>query len=82
MVGKIIDGRGLADKLQAEMALEVAEMAVKPGLVVIIVGDNQASQTFVRNKEHTEKNCINSKLECIQFLLLDWTTLFTLTLLT
>lgn len=64
MVGKIIDGRGLADKLQAEMALEVAEMAVKPGLVVIIVGDNQASQTYVRNKERTaEKIGLHSTIE-------------------
>lgn len=53
MVGKIIDGRALADKLQAQMALEVAEMSVKPGLVVIIVGENPASQTYVRNKERT-----------------------------
>ncbi|WP_314060298.1 bifunctional methylenetetrahydrofolate dehydrogenase/methenyltetrahydrofolate cyclohydrolase [uncultured Vagococcus sp.] len=53
MVGKIIDGRALADKMQAEMATEVADMSVKPGLVVIIVGENPASQTYVRNKELT-----------------------------
>lgn len=53
MVGKIIDGRALADKLQAEMAVEVAGMSTKPGLVVIIVGENPASQTYVRNKELT-----------------------------
>lgn len=53
MVGKIIDGRALADKMQAEMAVEVASMSTKPGLAVIIVGENPASQTYVRNKELT-----------------------------
>lgn len=55
MVGKIIDGRALADKMQLGMAAEVAEMSIKPGLVVIIVGENPASQTYVRNKELTAK---------------------------
>ena len=63
MAGKIIDGRGLADQMQAKMAEEVAAMTVKPGLVVIIVGENPASQTYVRNKEKTaEKIGLHSKV--------------------
>lgn len=54
-MGKIIDGRGLADKMQAEMATEVSDMTMKPGLAVIIVGENPASQTYVRNKELTAR---------------------------
>ena len=63
VAGKIIDGRGLADQMQAKMAEEVAAMTVKPGLVVIIVGENPASQTYVRNKEKTaEKIGLHSKV--------------------
>lgn len=64
MMDKIIDGRALADKLQGEMALEVAQMSVKPGLVVIIVGDDAASQTYVKNKERAAKKVgLQSKVE-------------------
>lgn len=63
-MGNKISGRKLADEMQLEMAAEVSAMTVKPGLVVIIVGENKASQTYVRNKERTaEKIGINSKIE-------------------
>lgn len=52
-MGEILSGRKLADEMQAEMAIEVASLPVQPGLVVIIVGENPASQTYVRNKEKT-----------------------------
>jgi methylenetetrahydrofolate dehydrogenase (NADP+)/methenyltetrahydrofolate cyclohydrolase len=50
----LINGRELADKLQAEIKEEVAQLkerGLQPGLVVLLVGENQASQTYVRNKE-------------------------------
>ncbi|KAF1297138.1 bifunctional methylenetetrahydrofolate dehydrogenase/methenyltetrahydrofolate cyclohydrolase [Enterococcus sp. JM4C] len=53
-MGEIINGKELAEKLQAEIAIEVAELAKEglvPGLVVLLVGDNPASQVYVRNKE-------------------------------
>lgn len=63
-MGEIIDGRALADKMQEEMRVEVEKMTVKPGLVVIIIGENPASQTYVRNKELTAKKIgINSVVE-------------------
>ncbi|MGO2100436.1 bifunctional methylenetetrahydrofolate dehydrogenase/methenyltetrahydrofolate cyclohydrolase [Vagococcus salmoninarum] len=63
-MGEIIDGRTLADKMQEEMRVEVEKMTVKPGLVVIIIGENPASQTYVRNKELTAKKIgINSVVE-------------------
>ncbi|MDR0922676.1 MAG: bifunctional methylenetetrahydrofolate dehydrogenase/methenyltetrahydrofolate cyclohydrolase [Lactobacillales bacterium] len=53
-MGEIIDGRTLADKLQTELKTKVdilKEKGVTPGLVVLLVGENPASQTYVRNKE-------------------------------
>lgn len=53
----IIDGKALAAKLQTALADKVAEMKEKtglvPGLVVILVGEDPASQVYVRNKEHS-----------------------------
>lgn len=52
-----IDGKALATKLQGELAEKTArlkeETGVVPGLVVIIVGENPASQVYVRNKERS-----------------------------
>ncbi len=66
-MAQIINGRELADKIQAELAMEVAEMKEKnivPGLVVIIVGEDSASQIYVRNKEKSaEKVGIFSKID-------------------
>lgn len=49
----IIDGKGLADRLQAELknTLRQTPLAKTPGLVVLLVGENPASQTYVKNKE-------------------------------
>jgi len=50
----IIDGKAVARKLRAEYALRaaklVAEHGVRPGIAVILVGDNPASKVYVRNK--------------------------------
>ena len=54
---QIIDGKALAAKLQGQLAKKTAklkeEMGLVPGLVVILVGDNPASQVYVRNKERS-----------------------------
>ena len=51
----VISGKELAAKLKAEMAEQVAEFPGKygrvPHLVVILVGNDPGSQTYVRNKE-------------------------------
>ena len=53
----LIDGKALAAKLQGKLAERTArlkeETGVVPGLVVIIVGENPASQVYVRNKERS-----------------------------
>lgn len=54
MTAKRIDGKAFAAKLQAEVAQEtqafVAEHGVQPGLTVVLVGDDAASEVYVRNK--------------------------------
>lgn len=53
----IIDGKALAAKMQATLAEKTAqikqETGLEPGLVVILVGENPASQVYVRNKERS-----------------------------
>ncbi|MEF9936036.1 bifunctional methylenetetrahydrofolate dehydrogenase/methenyltetrahydrofolate cyclohydrolase [Carnobacterium sp.] len=49
-----MDGKGLADEMQVEMFRTVEglkEKGITPGLVVLLVGENPASQTYVKNKE-------------------------------
>lgn len=54
MTAHIIDGRAVARKLRAEYAERasrlVARHGVRPGIAVILVGDNPASRLYVRNK--------------------------------
>ena len=51
----LLDGKGTAASLRQELAGEIAALAVvarrAPGLAVILVGDDPASQVYVRNKE-------------------------------
>ena len=50
----IIDGKAIAAALRSEIAAETAalkEQGITPGLAVILVGDDPASQTYVRNKQ-------------------------------
>ncbi|MBD9768988.1 bifunctional methylenetetrahydrofolate dehydrogenase/methenyltetrahydrofolate cyclohydrolase [Enterococcus faecalis] len=63
----VINGRELADQMQAEIQKDVEKMTqqgIQPGLVVLLVGENPASQTYVRNKERAaSKIGILSKVE-------------------
>lgn len=65
-MGQIIDGKKLAKEIQENVTSEVAELAKigkKPGLAVVLVGDNQASRTYVRNKQkRTEEAGMKSVL--------------------
>ena len=53
-MGNIIDGKALSQVVKDEVRAEVVELEAKygrkPCLVVIIVGENPASQVYVRNK--------------------------------
>ncbi|CAG9068550.1 bifunctional methylenetetrahydrofolate dehydrogenase/methenyltetrahydrofolate cyclohydrolase [Enterococcus faecalis] len=63
----VINGRELADQMQAEIQKDVEKMTqqgIQPGLVVLLVGENPVSQTYVRNKERAAaKIGILSKVE-------------------
>ncbi len=47
---KLIDGKALAAELRAHLKERIEGMKRKPGLAVVIVGQNPASQIYVRNK--------------------------------
>ncbi len=51
----LLDGKATAKSIRSELATQVAELTPKfgraPGLAVILVGDDPASQVYVRNKE-------------------------------
>ena len=53
-MGKIIDGKALSAAVKDEVKEQVPQLEAKygrkPCLVVIIVGENPASQVYVRNK--------------------------------
>lgn len=57
MAAVILDGKALAKKRKAEIASRVAGMKQKPGLAVIIVGNNPASRTYVDNKKRDCAEC-------------------------
>ena len=53
MTARIIDGKAIAQGFRQELAVRVARLAedgVRPGLAVVIVGDDPASKVYVRNK--------------------------------
>jgi methylenetetrahydrofolate dehydrogenase (NADP+) / methenyltetrahydrofolate cyclohydrolase len=53
MTAQLIDGKAIAAKLRVSVSAEVADLArqgIKPGLAVVLVGEDPASQVYVRNK--------------------------------
>lgn len=50
-----LDGKALAEKMRAQIREETESLARRPTLAVILVGENPASQVYVRNKE---KDCV------------------------
>jgi len=57
MTARIIDGKARAERLTAEVRAQVAARVATgkapPGLAVVLVGENAASQVYVRNKRRT-----------------------------
>lgn len=50
MTAQIIDGAAVAKKLRQTIAAEVTAKKLTPGLAVVLVGEDPASQVYVRNK--------------------------------
>ena len=53
MTARILDGAAIAAEIRAEVAVEVQALVARgitPGLAVVIVGDDPASQIYVKSK--------------------------------
>lgn len=50
-MAKILDGKALAQKITNEIKKEVSSLEKKPKLAVVFVGNNPASEIYVRNKQ-------------------------------
>ncbi|KDM66156.1 MAG: bifunctional methylenetetrahydrofolate dehydrogenase/methenyltetrahydrofolate cyclohydrolase FolD [Rhodospirillales bacterium] len=55
MAARVIDGKAVAAALRAEVAARAATLPYAPGLAVVLVGEDPASQVYVRNKERAAK---------------------------
>ena len=59
LMARLIDGRAFAANLRAKVAAEVADLqrdhGLTPGLAVVLVGEDPASQVYVRNKGEQTK---------------------------
>ena len=56
-MAQILDGKALAKKIKEQVAAEAAALPRRPGLAVILVGENPASQVYVRGKEKDCEEC-------------------------
>ncbi|MES2510600.1 MAG: bifunctional methylenetetrahydrofolate dehydrogenase/methenyltetrahydrofolate cyclohydrolase FolD [Pseudomonadota bacterium] len=67
MTAQLIDGNALSKQLRTEVAQRAAALLAKgitPGLAVVLVGENPASQVYVRNKvKACQDNGLHSVLE-------------------
>ncbi len=57
MAGRILDGNKIRDEIKAELADQIRDLksaGITPGLAAVLVGENPASQLYVRSKV---KNC-------------------------
>ena len=66
----LIDGKKAAAELRGELKIEVSELKLKhnkvPGLTVVLVGEDSASQIYVRKKEKAA-NEVGLKSEVIRY---------------
>ncbi len=66
MSAVILDGKALAARMKETIRVEAAQLPRQPGLAVILVGDNGASQVYVRNKV---KDCSDCGIACFDYYL-------------
>ncbi len=61
MAGRVIDGKAIAADVRKEVAADVATLksthGLTPGLAVVLVGEDPASQVYVRNKGKQTHEC-------------------------
>ena len=74
MTAKLIDGKALAASIRADLKVRVQSLKERghcPGLAVVLVGDNPASQVYVRNKI---KACADTGIQSFEYRLPAQTT--------
>lgn len=71
MAATVIDGKTLAAKCKERIKSKVEALSTRPGLAVIIVGDNQASRVYVDNKK---RDCAECGIYSEEYALLESTT--------
>ncbi|SHL73963.1 bifunctional methylenetetrahydrofolate dehydrogenase/methenyltetrahydrofolate cyclohydrolase FolD [Roseibium suaedae] len=58
---RIIDGKAVAESVRDEISARSAALlqssGIRPGLAVVLVGEDPASQVYVRNKDRTAEAC-------------------------
>ena len=64
MSAVMMDGKALAEKVKAQIREKASKLRRQPGLAVILVGDNPASQVYVRNKE---RDCAQCGIMCYDY---------------
>jgi methylenetetrahydrofolate dehydrogenase (NADP+)/methenyltetrahydrofolate cyclohydrolase len=55
MSARIIDGRAIATAMRAGLAAQIAGLGFRPGLTVVLVGDDPASAVYVRSKDRAAR---------------------------
>ena len=59
----LLDGKQLSKKIKKELKDEVSSLSIKPTLAIVLVGNNPASEIYVKNKLKSAKYCgINTSL--------------------
>lgn len=71
MSAQMMDGKALAAQKKAAIRAEVERLARTPGLAVVLVGENPASQIYVRGKA---RDCEECGIRCMDFRLPAQTT--------
>lgn len=71
MSAQLMDGKALAAQKKAAIRAEVERLARTPGLAVVLVGENPASQIYVRGKV---RDCEECGIRCMDFRLPAQTT--------
>ena len=58
-MASVIDGKAIAAEIRSEVQVSVSALTrdtgIVPGLAVVLVGDNPASQVYVRNKQKSAR---------------------------
>ncbi len=63
-MGVVLDGKRVRDEILAELRPRIAALSVPPSLAVVLVGENPASQIYVRNKV---KTCAELGIRSLEF---------------